>query len=379
VSSVRLRKRAASLLGGAAVLFVIGTNVQAGWLFVLSALLLGAVIAGTVLPFAALRRLDVELLAPAEAVQGGETFVDLCLTNRGRGSRWAIVVVDLHLSPVELFVPAIGPGERVELTTLRVPQRRGDVRTESVTVRSSAPFGVAERRRRLTVDATTLVLPRVVPIGRVRFIDAVNTTEPAIHTSSRPGRGPEYLSVREYRPGDSLRHVHWPLTARHGQVMVREFEEEQTRRLAVVVDTDRDTAGVWTSLDRVCSVAASVLEAALAHGHGVRLIGARSPAEVDVLHRAGEEEMLRWLARLGASGCSIEAVLDGLGHTELRGVETALVVAPSWGDRDAERLSAASRRLDRFVERVVVVAVPVDPDDDGDAATWVASAEEVPR
>jgi uncharacterized protein (DUF58 family) len=331
------------------------------------------------MPFAALRRLEVEVLAPAEAGQGGEAFVDLCLTNRGRGTRWAIVVADPHLSPVELFVPCVGPGERVELTTLRAPQRRGDVRTASVVVRSSAPFGVAERRRRLAVDATTLVLPRVVPIGRVPFVDAVNTTEPAIHTSPRPGRGPEYLSVREYRPGDSLRHVHWPLTARHGQVMVREFEEEHMRRLAVVVDTERDTGDVWTPLDRVCSVAASVMEAALAHGHGVRLIGARSSAEVDVLHRASEEEMLRWLARLGASGGSIEAVLDGLGHAELRGVETALVVAPSWEDRDAERLSAAFRRLGRFVERVVAVRVPVDPDDDRDAATWVERAEEVGR
>jgi uncharacterized protein (DUF58 family) len=376
---VRLRKPAASLLGGAAVLFVIGTNVQAGWLFVLSALLLGAVVAGIVMPFAALRRLEVEVVAPAEAGQGGEAFVDLCLTNRGRGTRWAIVVADPHLSPVELFVPSVGPGERVELTTLRAPQRRGDVRTASVVVRSSAPFGVAERRRRLAVDATTLVLPRVVPIGGVPFVDAVNTTEPAIHTSPRPGRGPEYLSVREYRPGDSLRHVHWPLTARHGQVMVREFEEEQTRRLAVVVDTEHDSGDVWTPLDRACSVAASVMEAALAHGHGVRLIGARSPAEVDVLHRAGEEEMLRWLARLGASGGSIEGVLDGLGHAELRGVETALVVAPSWEDRDAERLSAAFRRLGRFVERVVAVRVPVDPDDDRGVATWVARAEEVGR
>ena len=52
MSPVRLRKRAASLLMGAVVLFLIGTNVQAGMLFVLAALLLGAAAAGAVLPAA---------------------------------------------------------------------------------------------------------------------------------------------------------------------------------------------------------------------------------------------------------------------------------------------------------------------------------------
>ena len=43
---MRLRKRAAGLLLGAAVLFLIGTNVQAGWLYVIAALLLGAILGG---------------------------------------------------------------------------------------------------------------------------------------------------------------------------------------------------------------------------------------------------------------------------------------------------------------------------------------------
>ena len=46
---MRVRKRATGLLLGVGVLFLIGTNVQAGWLFVLAALLLGALIAGLAL------------------------------------------------------------------------------------------------------------------------------------------------------------------------------------------------------------------------------------------------------------------------------------------------------------------------------------------
>ena len=47
---MRLRRRAAGLTLGAVILFVIGTNAQAGWLFVLAALLLGTVVAGIAVP-----------------------------------------------------------------------------------------------------------------------------------------------------------------------------------------------------------------------------------------------------------------------------------------------------------------------------------------
>ena len=88
---MRLRRRAAGLTLGAVLLFVIGTNAQAGWLFVLAALLLGTVVAGIAVPLLALRGLGVELAAPAETRQGVETPVDLTLVNRGRAVRWGVV------------------------------------------------------------------------------------------------------------------------------------------------------------------------------------------------------------------------------------------------------------------------------------------------
>jgi uncharacterized protein (DUF58 family) len=354
---MRIRRRALGLLLGAAVLFMIGTNAQAGWLYVLCALLLGAVLAGVLLPFAALRGLRAELVAPSEAEQGGETFVDVRLSNTARGVRWSVVVADRHLEAAEVFVPSVRPGERVELTTLRRPERRGEARTERIEVRSSAPFGVAERRRRLPVDATTLVLPRIVPLERMPFVDATATNDVGIHRSPRRGHGPEYLGVREYRTGDSMRHVHWGLTARHGQVMVREFEQERTRRLAVVVDTERDEGESWTPLDRCCCVAASLLEAASAHGHGARLAAAGAGGDVEVLARADEDTAMRWLARLTASATPFPEALGRLGVDELRGVETLLAVFPVWGDSDLRAVAAALGRLS--AKRVVAIPLGV--------------------
>ena len=56
--------------------------------------------------------------------------------------------------------------------------------------------------------------------------------------------------------------------------MVREFEEERTRRLLIVVDTEHDEGDAWTPLDRSCAVAASLVHAAVTAGHGARLAAA---------------------------------------------------------------------------------------------------------
>jgi uncharacterized protein (DUF58 family) len=352
-----LRKRAAALLVGAGVLFLIGTMVQAGWLYVIAALMLGAIAAGVILPSVALRGVTADLLGPAEVPQGEETLVELRLANTRRGVRWSLVAHDAHLQAADVFLAALGPRERAEIATLRTPTRRGEIVTRRVTLRSGAPFGVAERTRRLPVEARTLVLPRVFRLGELPFLEPVGTTEPAVHTAPRRGQGPDYLAVREYRPGDSMRHVHWGLTAHHGRVMVREFEEERTRRLAIVVDTELDLGEAWTPLDRCCSVAASLAEAALARGHGTRLIGAGPDGEVEILARLEGSELLRWLARLRPSGFPIGPLLERLGAEELRGVESVVVTFPAWRDRDPAALLGAAGRLTSFVDRVVLVPV----------------------
>jgi uncharacterized protein (DUF58 family) len=361
---VRPRKRAGALLLGAGVLFLIGTMVQAGWLFVIAALLLGAAATGVLLGAVAVRGLSASLEAPDEAEQGIETIVELRLRNRGRAVRWNVVAIDRHLSGAEVAVRAIRPGERLDLATLRSPERRGEIVTGAVELRSTAPFGVVERRVRVTADARTLVLPRMFPLGELPFVRPVATNEPALRSDPRRGHGPDYLGIREYRTGDSMRHVHWGLTARHGQVMVREFEEERTRRLAIAIDTERDRGDAWTPLDRACAAAASILDAAAAHGHGSRLIATTSDGEVDLLARAGLREQLRWLARLAPTGTSLARTLERLGPEDLRGVETVVLVVPVWPDVDVAELAAAACLLADRIDRVECVAVvddEVDP------------------
>jgi uncharacterized protein (DUF58 family) len=358
----RLRKRAWSLLAGAGLLFFIGTNVQAGWLFVLAALILGTVAAGWLLPMRATRGVAIARRVPGRVHQGEETLVDLEIENAGGRGRRGLIVQDPHLDAVDLWIGPLRPGERADITTLRVAERRGRHGPDQVRLKSSAPFGVAERRRWVPVEGSTLVLPKVESLGALPFIEPAATTDHAIHTAPRRGQGPEYLGIREYRPGDSMRHVHWPSTARTGAVMVREFEQERTRRLAIVMDTSRDAGRTWTPLDRTCSAAASLALAALAQGHGARIVTG-ADGDADVLSRADEEEILERLALVEAgNGGGFATMVAELGPA-LRGVQTAVVVFPTWVANGPETMPEALERLSEQIPRVVVVPVVVDARD----------------
>src|SRR3954470_12506200 len=347
---MRLRRRAAGLIVGAVVLFVIGTNAQAGWLFVLAALLLGTAVAGIVVPLVALRGLEVELTAPAETRQAVATGVRLAVTNHGRAVRWRIVAHDQHVGGANMYLGAVRPGERVEVGTERGAPRRGEARTAVVELRSAAPFGVAERRRRLPADATTLVLPRIVPLGALPFVDLASSREAATETDPRRGQGPEYLGVREFRPGDPIRQVHWRLSARHGELVVRDLEDHRVPRLAIWIDTHGDA----DALDEACSAAASILASASTTGVGVRFAAA-TPTGPSVASRASSLVLHRWLARIGASDVPPATAIGWLTGGALRGVGT--LVAIGTDDVFDAHAGAALAGLVRVVPRIVVVTV----------------------
>ncbi len=205
------------------------------------------------------------------------------------------------------------------------------------------------------------MLPAVVPLGALPFVRPAATSDRAMHPWPRRGAGPEYLGIREYRAGDPIRHVHWRSTARTGTVMVREFEEEQTRRLAILVDAAWDAGEAWTPLDRVCAVAASVAMAALAQGHGARLVVPGGDG-TEVLARAGGMELLERLAHLTPIPTpSFTQMIEDA--ASLRGVETVVLAFPARRGNEPTALGSAVAALAARTDQVVAIPVEIGLDE----------------
>jgi uncharacterized protein (DUF58 family) len=170
-----------------------------------------------------------------------------------------------------------------------------------------------------------------------------------------------------------MRHVHWPSTARTGTVMVREFEEERTRRIAIVVDTLADAGDAWTPLDACCSAAASIALAAASDGQGARLLAA-GEHDVEVTALEDGRAVLRRLAHLAPSGRSLADVGPDLAE-DLHGAETVVVIFPTWRANGAPAVVPALVTLAASGVRVVAIPVVLDPATAGRFAMPSAEAD----
>jgi uncharacterized protein (DUF58 family) len=192
------------------------------------------------------------------------------------------------------------------------------------------------------------VLPRVVPLGPLPFVDLASSREAATESEPRRGQGPEYLGVREFRPGDPIRQVHWRLTARHGELVVRDLEEQRVPRLAIWIDSDVDDEG----LDEACSAAASIVASASTSGVGVRIVAATNEGQ-SVVSRASALALDRWLALLKPAAVSTETAIEWLTGDTVRGVGTLVAIARAEAFHAGELVALAA--LARVVPRIVVV------------------------
>lgn len=349
-------KRGFGMAMGSALLFLIGTNIQSGWLFVLASLLLGAAVAGYLMAPAMVRGVVVQRRAPSQIHAGDDAGVDLVISNPSRRTLLSLNVADEHIAPVTVFVPRVGPGETIIAATTRHAVRRGIVDAEPVTVSSRAPFGSGTARRRVAAPGRTVVFPRVVPVTWLPDLASAAKPLQAALVQARKGTGHDFIGVRDYRPGDPMRHIHWPSSARRGSLTVREFEQELPRRLGVVLDTSADSSGQPESvLDLCCSVGGSVGLHALELGQPLALAAAGSNGMAS-FDGSDTTDAMTWLAALRPDGRmalpeAVRAAAPLLGR-----LDTLVVCVPTWRTTAADDLCAA---LTAF-EGIQIIAVLIE-------------------
>jgi uncharacterized protein (DUF58 family) len=172
----------------------------------------------------------------------------------------------------------VAGGQRLRLVTTLRPVRRGDQRSALVTARSVGPLGLAGRQTSHRVPSQVRILPPFLSrkhlpsrLAKLRELDG------AIPVLIR-GQGTEFDSLREYVVGDDVRSIDWRASARRADVVVRTWRPERDRRVVIVLDTGRTSAGRvgidptagdpsgWPRLD--WSMDAALLLAALASRAG---------------------------------------------------------------------------------------------------------------
>jgi uncharacterized protein (DUF58 family) len=151
---------------------------------------------------------------------------------------------------------------------------RGRYAVESVDAVLEDPFGLERVELKLPAGESLLVYPRLVDLDGLFSDSGARALEGRRLLLRRP-TGFDLHSVRAYEQGESLRRVHWPSTAKRGQLMVKELEDAPRDETAVLLDADASAvAGVApdSSFELQVRAAGSLLKSHASRGRRAALI-----------------------------------------------------------------------------------------------------------
>jgi uncharacterized protein (DUF58 family) len=287
----------------ALLVFFVAFNLQAGWVYAVDALLLGVLIAGSLSTRHAVRGISVVRTLPPEALEGEPVSVGLTLRARGIGRRFLVEVCDAvpGLEPANVTVPAVDPRTDTRVSYETHAVRRGVHTARAATVQSAGLTGLFRVRREVPASGEITVYPRYWRISRLPL--AAWTPAPQTIGSARRRGGLEFAGLRDYRAGDSVRHVHWRSSARRGTLVVREFEQETPGSVVLLLDTQPDPYvihGAPDAFEDLIRAAASIAWYVTSRGGLVRILASRPARLLDVT--AGWKRALEALAGIQPDG-----------------------------------------------------------------------------
>lgn len=250
-------------------------------LMLLFGMLVGPLVCSWVLVVVSLRGVRVARQLPDEIIAGEPFNVQVALTNgKRRGHSWSVACDD-RIEPA--WVPTAAAPLRGGVLFWRTPAgetsvgsyracltQRGRYRWGPLSVSTRFPLGLIRRSMRFDNVATVTVLPRMGQMqpGWTRPNQTVAHNSRGVDRRRGTLEG-EFLGLREWRPGDSARWIHWRTSARRGELMVRQFERQRNHDLALLVDLWQPANPSAADRERVelaVSVAATMLGETCRHG-----------------------------------------------------------------------------------------------------------------
>jgi len=250
------------LLGLAAI------NAGLNLLFLVWGMMLFLVLASGVLSELCLRRLEVRRAAPPAVHAGSPYLMGISLSNRKRRlPSFSVEVEDLVAErPIDkrcyfLKLPA---GRTQETAYRHVIARRGRHRLSGFRLSTKFPFGLIQKSRDVADPLDLLIYPALVKVPEA-LLRGFPARAGVGRVKSRARSG-DFAGLRDFRPGDEPRDIHWRTTARRGFPFVRESEDDEGLEATLVFDNCEATPELF---ERAVSLAASVALALIHRGYRV--------------------------------------------------------------------------------------------------------------
>ncbi|HEX9735067.1 MAG TPA: DUF58 domain-containing protein [Thermoanaerobaculia bacterium] len=315
---LRLTKVGLWFLAFALVVAAAAANTGNNGLFLVLSAMVGTLLVSGVLAGRNVRGLEVALAARGEVFANRPARLDLEIRSRGWLPRWLLLsTVDpdeveapgADPVPAAYLVPYLEPGRTVCGQLELMPRRRGRRRIRRVHVSSLFPLGFFRKGRRYSAELEILVYPEVLAPSPQVPEQLGQAGERAVR---RAGWGHDLFGLRRFRHGDDPRGIHWKQSARTGDLVYKQREAEENRRLLIVLD---NAAGFGSREDQAFE----------------RLVSEAATAALDFLEQGYEVGLATREGALpfAAGPRQRRAILETLALIEIRGAAAAPLAAPA--------------------------------------------------
>ncbi len=273
-------------------------------LFLILGMMLGLLVVSGILSELSLRGLELNRTAAPTLHAAKPFLMSIAVTNRKRHiASFSIEVEDIlgeRVLDKRCYFLKIPPGRTQSTAYRHAFPRRGVYRYAGFRLSTKFPFALLRKSRVVELQTEVLVLPAVHPVRLppLPAPGAAGEREQRVR-----GRGGDVYGLRDFRPGDDPRDVHWKSSAHRGRLVLRERQADVAQQVQLLLD-HRLEPGAEASLlsaaegvERSVTLAASLAAEMIHRGYRVGLQGIESgvPADAGPAHLA---RLLGYLARL---------------------------------------------------------------------------------
>lgn len=270
-------------------------------LMLVFAMMVGPFVMNGWITFSMLKRTVLTRRIPSSAIAGEPFTVEICLENRKRLLASSVMMAtdqvenEVEMLEGHVLFPRV-PARSSRMEGYRIClMRRGLYRFGPLHLATRFPLGIVERRLIFPEYAELLVYPRIGQLteawkrGRSMSAEIVDRRSPV-----RGSFHDEFHGMREYRPGDNPRSIHWRTSVRRNELTVREYQENRSQDLLLLIDLwspEDASAPEQERVEWALSFAATLAVDHMQHARDAKL-------DVVVTGR----DLSRWEGRTGPGG-----------------------------------------------------------------------------
>lgn len=256
--------------------------------------------------FSSLRKLPIDIKRQVPGSIAVDKWANMRLTVRHELRKTTkIEIVDLYSGDVSFddahyFVELV-PGRTVTIKSRMRALSRGHLVLPGAQIRVNSIFHLWQSVYRIDFPVSTKVYPDFEAIVGYALLATDNhTSQLGIRKKPKRGEGMEFLQLREYRSGDTMRQIDWKATSRRQKLISKEYRDERDQNIIALIDSGRRMRArddTLSHFDHVLNAALLLCYIALRQG--------------DAVSAMSFGHMLRWIPAQKGMG-NITKILNGM-------------------------------------------------------------------